>query len=443
MRQFAERVAPVGGARDPANALRQTDGADAQIVRCQRFGLLDDPEAQLGRILDERLGNLVELNLLTEPALRRPMAALGAARRLVREDAAALKLIRGDVIRHRLQRAGVEGARDAVRAVRAAVEQRLHAHRRDRAVTFHAGLDAHQHRMAPAVAVEHLFARQADLHRAIEHQRGLRDDDFVVERIALAAEAAAVRRRDDADVRRRHRERLRERAVDVVRRLRARPQRQLAIGIERGHGRVLLDRQMRVALVEERVVEHVVGRGECRVDVAELERHELVDVPRVAVLVDARLGVREAVVRARERAQRLVLDVDQVERLERRQLVARDHRGDRIADEADAIDGERMLVLAHRQDAVCDWKIASGQREEDAGMGERARHVEPDDARVRERRAQQLAVDRPRQHQVVGELRLARHFRAAVHAPPRFADDVHRASRCVPAIAASTASKIC
>ena len=117
---------------------------------------------------------------------------------------------------------------------------------------LHAGLEPHQHRMAAAMAVEDLLAREADLHRAIEHQRGLGDDHLVVERIALAAEAAAVGRRDDADVRRRHRQRLRERAVHVVRRLRARPEHQLAVGILRRDRGVLLDRQVGVALIEER-----------------------------------------------------------------------------------------------------------------------------------------------------------------------------------------------
>ena len=50
-------------------------------------------------------------------------------------------------------------------------------------------------------------------------------------------------------------------------------------------------------------------------------------------------------------------------RLERRQLVARDDGGDRIADEADAIDRERVLVLADRQDAVGDREVLAGQDE--------------------------------------------------------------------------------
>ena len=358
--------------RHPADALGEADGADPQVVRGQRVRLLDDSQAQIGRIDRERLGDLVELNLLAEAALRRAVAALRPARRLVREDAAAFEVVRRDVIRDGLQRAGVERAGDAVRAVRAAVEQRLHVHAGDRAVQLHAGLEPHQHRMAAAMAVEDLFARQADLHRAIEHESGLGDDHLVVERVALAAEAAAVGCRDHADVRGRHGQRLRERAVDVVRRLRARPEHELAVGILRRDRRVLLDRQVGVALIEERVLEHAIGVGERLLDVAEAQRHGLVDVAGVAVLVNARLGVGEAVLRIGERAQRLVFDVDEVERLERRQLVARDDGGDRIADEADAIDRERVLVLADREDAVRDGEVPPGQNQ-DARRDARAR----------------------------------------------------------------------
>ena len=279
------------------------------------------------------------------------------------------------------------------------------------------------------MAVEDLFAREADLHRAVEQQRRLRDDDLVVERIALAAEAAAVRRRDDADVGGRHGQRLGERAVDVVRRLRRGPEHELAVGILRRDGGVLLDRQVRVALIEEGVLEHAVGvartparRRRTRSDTI------LWMLPRVAVLVDARLGVGEALLRIAEGAQRLVLDVDQVERLECRQLVAGDDGRDRIADEAHAIDRERMLVLADRQDAVGDGEVLAGQRQVDARMRQRARHVDAEDARVRHRRAQQLAVHHPRQHHVVGEPGLAGDLRAPVDAAAGRADDVHRGS---------------
>ena len=366
-RQLAKRVAPVGGAGHAPQALGEADGADAQVVRRQRVGLLDDAQAQFGGIEGQRLGDLVELNLLTETALRRAMSALRTAGRFVGEHAASFEVIRRDVIRHGLQRAGVERARDAVRSVGAAVEQRFHVHAGDRAVVLHAGLERHQHRMPSAVAVEDLLAGQADLHRPVEHQRRFGDDHLVVERIALAAEAAAVRRRDDADVRRRHRQRPGECAMHVVRRLRARPQHQLAVGILGRHRRVLFDRQVRVALIEERVFEHAVGVGKRLRDVAEPERHRLVNIPAVAVVVDARLGIGEALLGLRVGAQRFVGDADVVERLEGGEFITGNHRGDRIADEAHAIDRQRVLVLADRQDAVADRKIGAGQHQIDAG----------------------------------------------------------------------------
>ena len=139
---------------------------------------------------------LVDLALHGEARLRRAVAALGAAGRLVGEDARALELVDGDLVRHRLERARVEGGRHAVGAVRAAVEPRAEVHAGDGAVLREAGLDPHQHGVAAAVDVEDLFARERDLHRAARELRQLAGGDLVGEGIELAAEAAADRRRD-------------------------------------------------------------------------------------------------------------------------------------------------------------------------------------------------------------------------------------------------------
>src|SRR5438128_1367010 len=107
--------------------------------------------------------------------------------------------------------------------------------------------------MASAVAVEDLFARQSDFDGPLRQHRELGDDYLVVEGVALAAEAAAVGRGDDAYVRRRHLKSFGERAVDVVRRLRGSPERELVVGVEVRDRRVLLHREVCVALVEENV----------------------------------------------------------------------------------------------------------------------------------------------------------------------------------------------
>ena len=105
-------------------------------------------------------------------------------------------------------------------------------------------------------------------------------------------------------------------------------------------------------------------------------------------------------------------------------LVARDDRRHRIADEADDVRTERVLVVTDGQDAVRNRQRRAGQHQVHARMRRRLRGVDPDDARVRMRRAQQPPVQHPRQDDVVGEPRLAGDLRAAVHAPAGLADDV-------------------
>ena len=305
--------------------------------------------------------------------------------------------------------------------------------------------------MAPAVAVEDLFAIQADLDRPIEQQRRLRNDDLVIERIALAAEAAAVGRGDDADVRGRHRQRFRERAVQIVRRLRARIDDELAVGIHQRDRRMLLERQMRVSLEEEHIVEDMVGAGESGVDVAELERHRLVDIPVLAVVVNARLGMREAVRRRGVGTQRLVLDVDEARGVFGGQFVPRDDGGHGIPNEPHLVAAECVLVVTDGQDAVRDRKRVAGQDQADAFDLRGGSGIDANDACMRMRRPQQTAMQHPRQHDVIGETRLTGDLGAAINPATRATDDASRTRHRVGSAsvadirraAASTASMIC
>ncbi len=301
VRQLAVLVLPVGALDHAADAFGQPDGADLQPVGGERVGLGDDLQAQLGRVELELLGDLVELHFLAEARLRRAVAAFGAARRLVGERAARVEFVARQLVGHRLQHAGVERAGRAVRAVAAAIEQRLQMHAGERAVLVHAGAHFHQHGVPPAMHVEHFLAVEADLYRTAEIERRLGDHDFMVVQIALAAESPTVRTGDHTDMRSGHLQRLGHRAMDVVRHLRARPHRELAFGVDGGHRRVLLHRQMGIALVEERVLEHVVGFRERVLDVAEFVALDAVHVAEFAIFVQARLGVGQRFLGARDR----------------------------------------------------------------------------------------------------------------------------------------------
>ena len=210
--------------------------------------------------------------------------------------------------------------------------------------------------------------------------------------------------------------------MQVVRRLRRRPDRQLAVLVEVREGRVLLHRQVRVALEEDGVLAHVLGALEAVLHVAELEVLEAVDVAAHAVVVQPRLSVVRGLVHAADRPQLAVLDVDEPARVPRGLLLGRRDRDDGVADEAHLVGTERVLVLAHRQDAERRRHVLARQHALDAGQRLGLRGVDLDDLGVRHGAAQQLHVQHARQRHVVGELRQARDLAARVDLADRLAD---------------------
>ncbi len=144
--------------------------------------------------------------------------------------------------------------------------------------------------MATAVAVKYFFSRQTDLYRPIENQSSLGDNDFVIERVALSAEAAPVGRGNHANMRGRYFQHFGERAMEIVRCLGARPDCQLSIRILDRYGGMLLDGKVRIPLKEKNIFESLVSLGKAFFHVAELQSNELMDVPLFAVIVDARFG---------------------------------------------------------------------------------------------------------------------------------------------------------
>src|SRR5260370_17439209 len=203
-RKFAEFFLPSGDFDDAANKFCKIDGSKAEEICSHGVWRFHDAEPQVGRVNLELFSDLVELDFLAETRLRSTMPALGPAGRLVRESAAALIAIARNVIGGGLEGIGVGRARNSVGAIRAAGNQCLKMHSGNRAVLLDAGLEFHQDGMATTVTIENFFACKADLDRPIEDECGLGDNNFVIEGIAFAAEAAAVGGGDHAKVCCRH-----------------------------------------------------------------------------------------------------------------------------------------------------------------------------------------------------------------------------------------------
>src|SRR5215469_318513 len=117
-------------------------------------------------------------------------------------------------------------------------------------------------------------------------------------------------------------------------------------------GSVLFHRQVRIALIEEKIFTYDVRIVESFFDVAELERDLLMDVAAFAVIVDARLACGERLRDGRNCLKPLIVDLDQIHRLERGVFVDCRNRRDRVSYKADLVYAERVLVLAHRQYSV-------------------------------------------------------------------------------------------
>ena len=92
-------------------------------------------------------------------------------------------------------------------------------HRSDRPVFLHAGFHLHQHGMTSAMAIKHFFARERTFHGSARDHRKFANNHFMIKRVALAAKAAAIWRRDNANMAGRNFQHFGQRAMHVVRRL--------------------------------------------------------------------------------------------------------------------------------------------------------------------------------------------------------------------------------
>ena len=295
----------------------------------------------------------------------------------------------------------------------------------DLAVALDPGPDPHEDGVAAPVGVEDLLAGQGDLHRAPGQHRELGRADLVTEGIALSAKPSTDRGGDHPDPPHRKAEHFAQGPVDVMRRLGRGPEHEAPAGLDLGDRAVLLHRQVGIPLKEEHVFAHVVRLGEPPVGIAELQRDVLVDIGgrSVPVLLHPDLGFPERVLDRHDRPKRLVLHLDRLAGPFGGLLVHRRHGGDRIADVPDLVEAQRLLVLAARHDPELRGEIATGEDGVHAGECPRPGHVQPDDPRVGEVAAEELAVQHPREEQIVCVPGLAGRLGRAVDLGPRPADD--------------------
>ena len=239
------------------------------------------------------------------------------------------------------------------------------------------------------MTIKNFLTRERDFHRASGEHRQFARDDFMRERVGLAAKAAANRCRDDADAARGQLQSFRQRAMNVMRRLRRTPQRQMSVGRKRRERGMIFEREMRVALIKIILFKNIIRFRKPRVQIAKFQRHHFVNVVMVGMFARMNRVARfvERFVHRHNRRQRFVLDVNELQRAFGGFNIQRRHRRHRVADKTHLVHAQRLFVLTARQNPVLDWHIASGNHRDDAGQFLRVQRVNALDARVRHRAA--------------------------------------------------------
>ena len=189
---------------------------------------------------------------------------------------------------------------------------------------------------------QRLVAILDPLDRRAHAARELGDDRLLHEELHLEPEAAADGRADDAHARVLEPELRREHAAHEERHLRRRPDRDRSLGgVPVGDHAATLERRGVAAAEVEALAEDVRRCGERAVDVARLE----LDVREVVVaelLVQDRRSRRQCRLCVEHCRQRVVLDVDQLGRVLGHGARGGDDGGDRLADEAHAVERQHV-----------------------------------------------------------------------------------------------------
>ena len=201
-----------------------------------------------------------------------------------------------------------------------------------------------------------LAPRFDPFHGRVQAHGEMRAQRFFRVHVELRAEAATHFRRDDPQFVFGHANHGGQQRAKQVRDLCRRPERQrLFAGLIRGHNATRLDRHRRQTLMVEPMLDDLVGFSECLVDVCTARHHMCVRDVRSEIRMGQRRAALDRCFGIRHGGQRVVIDVDRIDRIARDVWVDRDHDRHRMADKIDAVAGEhrmpRRLQIRNRRGA--------------------------------------------------------------------------------------------
>ena len=309
----------------------------------------------------------------------------------------------------------------ADRSVGAGIAENIRLHRGQAALRVAADRIGHGQRMALGMDADRLLAGERDPHRPpgqARQQRRLRLDRHVL----LAAERAAVGRELDVQPLFRLAEHGGDLPAILEDPLALAVDVQAAVGQRARQARLRLEEQMLDALRRPCAADHMGRGGQGGLDVAArvARRREQV----VMLGVDARRAGLQRFGGVEHGGQRLVFDLDQLDRLARDARGFGGDRGEHVADAARlfALGDETGPVLVDLADPALARHVLGGGDRDDAGQRARPGDVDLDDAGARMRRQRDDAIEQAGRVDVGDERPLAERQFGPLIALERLAD---------------------
>ena len=127
------------------------------------------------------------------------------------------------------------------------------------------------------------------------------------------------------------------------------------------HAGVLLQRQVRAALVKRDVFANEVGLGKACLHVAEFVDLSPMDIAVFAVIMDTRLGRVERRLDRGDRREKFILDVNQIQRFGGHVLIHCGDGGHRVSHHADLANRQGMFIFADGQSPVGNRQVLSDE----------------------------------------------------------------------------------
>ncbi|VTR70877.1 hypothetical protein DESC_870033 [Desulfosarcina cetonica] len=386
-------------------------------------------QAQVDGIDPQILGGHVHLGLGGKQGLGRTESAHGRGWGLVGVHMLAQVAVVGIAVEHGAEVSGQETGRGAHGVVGAAIKIDVQILGHDRAVFFEADLGPDGHGMAPAAGHQLLFTGEGEFHRATGFLGHERRADFPGAQFHFAAKPATHSGLDDPDVIFSQIQRRGQQALNDIRRLGGGPDGDAAFLVCLGHAGAGFHVGVALGLDRERVLADVIRFGEGFVQIAVFNFAIDTDIGFVPVVKERRVSFQRTF-DVIDTGQFFVLDLDQFDgRLGNVRVHCR-HGGHFIADIANLVDGQGILVLGFgKQPPVAGGdlgQIRAGDDQAHAGQGSGLAGIDVDNAGVGQRATEQFAVEHTGKFDIVGIYGLSGRFGLSVGSGNVFSDDIER-----------------